>query len=239
MKKRSMVEISVVIPLWNKEEYVERSLRSVFAQTLQPKEIIVVDDGCTDGSVAVVQRLGNPLVRIVKQKNAGVSAARNRGAEEARSEFVAFLDADDIWLPNHLEETAALIENYPDCGVFATLYRVHKVNGYVYEPRFKRPFPFDGKQGVLSNFFEIANDDFSPIHVDTLTVRKQVLKCIGGFPVGMPSAEDIFTIARLYTVSDIAYSRKVTVEVVSTPHTQEKPQNATKSLFPQKVRRAA
>ena len=93
--------ISVVIPLYNKERYIERAVYSVLSQTFQLFEIVIVNDGSTDGSVSVIERMNNPLIRLIHQKNGGVSAARNRGIEEARFEYIAFLDADDEWKENH------------------------------------------------------------------------------------------------------------------------------------------
>ena len=113
------VEFSVVVPLYNKEREVGAALDSVLGQRRLPREIIVVDDGSTDGGAAVVGGYTSPLIRLVTQKNAGVSAARNRGAVLARSEYIAFLDADDRWQPGYLEKMAFLIEQYPDCGAYA------------------------------------------------------------------------------------------------------------------------
>ena len=101
--------ISVVIPLYNKERYIERAVYSVLSQTFQQFEIVIVNDGSTDGSVSVIERMNNPLIRLIHQKNGGVSAARNRGIEEARFEYIAFLDADDEWKENHLEVIAGLV----------------------------------------------------------------------------------------------------------------------------------
>ena len=100
-------DISVVIPLYNKEKEIARTLRSVLAQTSQPLEIIVVDDGSTDGGAEVVRAIGSPLVRLVRQSNAGVCAARNRGIAESTGEYIALLDADDARLVsrNTLEMT--------------------------------------------------------------------------------------------------------------------------------------
>ena len=93
---------TVVIPLYNKEREIEATLRSVLAQSRQPEEIVVVDDGSTDRSAEVVRRIGSPLVRLIQQPNAGVSAARNRGIAEARSSHIALLDGDDGWEPGYL-----------------------------------------------------------------------------------------------------------------------------------------
>ena len=91
--------ISVIIPLYNKEREIGDTLRSVLAQTLQPTEIVVVDDGSTDGSAGAVRAIASPLVKLVTQANAGVCAARNRAIAESTGDLIALLDADDTWEP--------------------------------------------------------------------------------------------------------------------------------------------
>lgn len=111
-----MPVVSVVMPLYNKASYVERALKSVFAQTLEDIEIIVVDDGSTDEGPALVERLVDSRLRLLKQTNAGPGAARNRGLREARADYVAFLDADDRWLPEFLDDSVAILERYPSAA---------------------------------------------------------------------------------------------------------------------------
>jgi len=105
--------VSVVVPLHNKGPYILRSLRSIAAQTEGDFEAIVVDDGSTDNSPAVVDEFlpSDRRFRMIRQANAGPGAARNRGVAEARAGMVAFLDADDEWLPMHLAEGAAILDN--------------------------------------------------------------------------------------------------------------------------------
>ena len=114
--------ISVIIPLYNKVDHIEDTLRSVLAQTYKDYEIVVVDDGSIDGSTELVENLGIDNLRLIRQNNAGVSAARNSGIEEARGEFVALLDADDLWKPDYLAVQFEMTQKYPDCDVFATDY---------------------------------------------------------------------------------------------------------------------
>ena len=113
---------SIVIPLYNKEKYIARAIKSVLAQTYQEFEIIVINDGCTDNSANEVAMFDDDRIKIINQVNAGVSAARNRGILEAKQSFIAFLDADDEWYPDYLESIANLQGAYPECQVFATSY---------------------------------------------------------------------------------------------------------------------
>jgi glycosyltransferase involved in cell wall biosynthesis len=108
--------VSVVIPVYNGERFLKQAIDSVLRQTYSPVECIVVDDGSTDGSRSVAEAYG-PAVRLVAQDNSGVSAARNEGAAQARGEFVAFLDADDVWLPHKLELQMQTMRARPEVGL--------------------------------------------------------------------------------------------------------------------------
>src|SRR5207249_4329253 len=120
------MNVSVVIPLYNKAPFVRRALDSVLAQTHRALEVLVVDDGSTDGGGAVVAACPDPRVRLITQPNAGPGPARNRGLDEAAGPLVAFLDADDEWLPNYLETCVALLERHgPDIACVSTGYFLH------------------------------------------------------------------------------------------------------------------
>lgn len=119
------------MPLYNKAPYVRKAVESVVGQTCRDWELIVVDDGSTDGGGDIVTSIADPRIRLVRQENAGVSAARNRGValsgEAAfRSPYICFLDADDWWEPTFLEEMAGLIKRYPDAGIYGTSYYIVK-----------------------------------------------------------------------------------------------------------------
>jgi glycosyltransferase involved in cell wall biosynthesis len=116
------VRVSVIIPLVNKARYVERALRSVCAQTLADFELIVVDDGSTDNGAQIVESFNDARIHLVKQSNAGPGAARNRGLNEASGEFVAFLDADDEWLPDYLANSVRLLDEHPDAATVTSGY---------------------------------------------------------------------------------------------------------------------
>lgn len=119
------MRVSVIIPLYNKAPYLRRAIDSVVAQTFADFELIVVDDGSTDGGGALVNSYPGGRARLITQANAGPGAARNRGLREARGEFVAFLDADDEWLPEYLEEGVRLLDAHAGAASATTGYFVH------------------------------------------------------------------------------------------------------------------
>ena len=197
---------SIIIPLYNKEGSIAQALDSVMAQECQDFEVVVVDDGSTDAGAAVVENYGDPRIRLVRQENAGVSAARNRGIEEAKGEYVAFLDADDVWMPGFLSEIVALQKEFPQCRAQATNY-VFNSNG-VKSPTILRKIPFSGERGVLVNYFEVASCSHPPVWTSAVCIERRLLQEIGGFPVGIKSGEDLLTWARVAVRTDWAYSMK-------------------------------
>ena len=175
-------QISVVIPLWNKRTEVGAAIASVLAQTVAPLEIVVVDDGSTDGSDAVVEAFTSPLVRLIRQPNAGVSAARNRAIREARGEWVALLDADDEWQPEFLEKISLLSLECPACMAFGTGFDIRDERGRL--TRGDTP----AVRGVVDYFAE-AMQRYVLIPSATVLHRQTVIG-LGGFPEGMRLGED-------------------------------------------------
>ena len=200
--------ISVVIPLYNKEKQIAHTLQSVINQTFQDFEIVIVDDGSTDGSVAEVEKFSDSRIQLIHQKNAGVSVARNRGIEEAKSDLIAFLDADDEWKPEYLATQYLLSQKYPDCSVFACNYEFRDMEGNV-TPTIIRKLPFTDEDGVLSNYFEVASCSHPPICSISIMVKKQAIQAIGGFPTDVSHGEDLLTWANLAVRNEIAYTRQV------------------------------
>ena len=114
------MKFSVVIPLYNKAPYINCTIESVLAQTFKDFEVIVVDDGSSDGSAELVALVRDPRFRLTRQTNSGVSAARNKGIALARGDWVAFLDGDDWHHPRYLETLVAAQNAYPDADTVAT-----------------------------------------------------------------------------------------------------------------------
>ena len=115
-----MPEISVIIPLYNKAAFISRALNSVLSQTVQDFEIVVVDDGSTDGSLHAIEAIGDPRLRVIRQANAGPGAARNHGLRQSTAPYVVFLDADDEILPEFVERGLANLKRNPTCALSAS-----------------------------------------------------------------------------------------------------------------------
>ena len=185
--------LSVVIPLFNKRSTIQRALDSVLSQTVAPTEIIVVNDGSTDGSGEVARAMG-PRVRVIDQSNRGVSAARNTGIEAASGPLIAFLDADDWWQPGFLARIGEMVDRYPDSVLYGTGFTTFakgKVTGpYGVRPQdlprsaARQPLPF----GPV-NAFDAWRHGHS-LHPSSMVVPKAAAQAVGGFPEGVSIGED-------------------------------------------------
>ena len=181
---------TVVIPLYNKERHIGRAIQSVISQTYQNFEIIVVDDGSIDNSVKEVIKIKekDSRIRLIKQKNSGVSSARNKGIEEAKFDYIGFLDADDMWMPNFLESIKKLIEEYPDAGAYATSYQIKKENGKL-EP-FINYYSFKEKwHGIVEDYFKYSIKT-SLISASSVVIPKSIFNKVGKFHLGLKMGED-------------------------------------------------
>lgn len=199
--------VSVVIPLYNKGPYIARALTSVLAQTVRDFEVIVVDDGSTDGGAEVVGGFGDPRVRLIRQENHGVSAARNRGIEAARGEMVAFLDADDEWTPRHLEALLRLREKYPQAGAYGTAYLMQENASTIRAPSYSAAIPPEPWEGLLSSYFSDAVSGSPPISSSIVAVPRCILNEVGGFNTGAWYGEDVDLWGRIALKYPIAFTR--------------------------------
>jgi glycosyltransferase involved in cell wall biosynthesis len=199
------IDISVVMPLFNKGKEVARAIRSVLNQTVKNYELIVVNDGSADDGPKIVQSFCDPRIRLIHQQNAGVSVARNHGIEDAKSDLIAFLDADDEWLPDFLETITRLRSRFSSCSVFATNYLYRNIDGSLM-PTIIRGLPGAKWEGILEHYFEVASQSDPPLWSSAVAVTKEAVTSIGGFPVGVKAGEDLLTWAKLALKYKIAYS---------------------------------
>lgn len=202
------IQFSVIIPLYDKCNSILATLESVKSQRFKVSEIIVIDDGSTDNGPEIVEQLNWPELRLVRQDNKGVSAARNLGVELAKFPYLAFLDADDQWLPLHLTEIEKLIVRFPQRSFFATNYQ-KKVGGEDYQDAKVRLTNLSPKGFTMDNYFEIAGNGDLPFMISSSVIKKDFLNSIGGFPENQWMGEDqsVFSQAALH--ESIAYSPQI------------------------------
>lgn len=181
---------SVIIPLYNKAPYITKAIQSVLDQTFSDFELIVIDDGSTDGGEEIAESvLKNTSIsfQVIRQTNQGVSIARNNGVKAANFEFIAFLDADDWWEPTFLEEMNRLRLNYPDAGIWASSYYIVK-NGR------RRIAPIgvesDFVQGEIDYYSVYAKTLCMPVCNGAIVIPKSVIIASGGFKQSLKLGED-------------------------------------------------
>jgi glycosyltransferase involved in cell wall biosynthesis len=175
-------------------------LASVADQRRAADEVIVVDDGSTDNGAAAVDSF--PGVHLLRQENAGVSAARNAGVAAATHPVVAFLDADDTWQPHFLAVIAQLCDDFPGADLYGTGYVCKCPDGTLTAPVLRGVSA--GWRGVLPDYFAVAARSSPPYIPSTVAVRKAALGAIGGFPLGVRAGEDLLTWARLAAAGELA-----------------------------------
>jgi glycosyltransferase involved in cell wall biosynthesis len=178
---KTQPRVSVIVPLFDKERTVEASLRSAVAQTVTALEILVVDDGSRDSGPARVRAFPDPRVRVIHQENAGPGAARNRGIAEAKGDLLAFLDADDQWMPDYLERAIGYLDAEPEIAA-VTFSWVDQPAGLCCAPALQRRGLVGGIQPIspsLSPSVMVAMIIFMwPV---TTVVRAEVVRRFGGF----------------------------------------------------------
>ena len=200
---------SVVIPLYNKAPHIQNTINSVLGQRSQNFEVIVVDDGSTDGGGEIVEAIDDPRIHLFRQKNAGVSAARNKGIELAQGDYIAFLDADDLWLPNHLETHNQLINKYPACGMYGSAYfvinhnRKYTKNYHANKPKgWHYQFNFEGYLDFII--------EHSPYWTGVTSIRKSVFREVGLFEEDMVRGQDQDMWLRVALHSTVAFINEIT-----------------------------
>lgn len=198
---------SVVIPLYNKEPHVARALQSVLDQTFSSWEAIIVDDGSTDGSAAVVRSFSDPRIKYILQENQGPSEARNRGIGEARYPYIAFLDADDEWFPGHLATLNRLVEAFPQAAIYAQAYVIRKGDQEL-RPRYHR-VPRRPLDLVIPDYFAAAKPGVLPVWTSATAIPRRVLDKIGGFPRNIPRGQDLECWSLAALEGPVAFSNEV------------------------------
>lgn len=178
--------VSVVIPTYNYGHLLSRAVDSVLTQTFRDFEVLVVDDGSTDDTPKVLAGYGE-RIQAIRQDNAGVSAARNRGIAEARGEFIAFLDADDAWVPDKLEKQVAFLREHPQYDMVYSDISHYVDDRLVHHSYLQERGYTQAASGLI--YDNILREGF--IFVPTVMVRRECLEAVGGFDPGLSCSEDL------------------------------------------------
>ena len=216
------MRFSVIVPLYNKAPYVEKAVRSVLGQTFTDYELIIVDDGSTDGSAERVQaalQTPSPLgegeggeapitppfregtgVGFLRQPNAGVSTARNNGIASSHGEYICFLDADDWWEPTFLEEMNRFIQDYPEAGIYGT--------SYYYVKSGRKQVRLDIPTGYI-NYCKVYAEKLSmPLWTGAVCIPRTIFDETGGFKPFLKLGEDFDVWIRIALKHKVAFLNK-------------------------------
>lgn len=173
------IKVSVIIPAYNAEKYIEKSINSILNQTYKSFEIIIVDDGSTDRTIQLLQKFSKDIT-LIKQKNAGASAARNTAIKAAQGQYISFLDADDIWHPLKLEIQCREMEKNPDWVASHTKVSRNEKLDFAVEL-----YPSIKSQSLKQVFA------FPYFTTSTFLIKKDLLDKLNGFDENLNTAEDI------------------------------------------------
>jgi glycosyltransferase involved in cell wall biosynthesis len=210
MARPMMPLISVVVPLYNKAEFVLATVRSAVAQIDAEFEIIVVDDGSTDGGAGLLRSLNFPRLRLIEQVNSGVSAARNRAILAAQGKWIAFLDADDVWSPHHL---ASLLNAVTEGGVIGAFSNC-RLQSRGSAPLIDRKIAAQKIDDYFS--FALSNGGY-PIATSALMIMRDELIAAGLFAEGVSTGEDIDMWCRLAYRGPFSYSATISATYNDAP----------------------
>lgn len=217
-----MPHFSIVIPLYNKENFIENTLKSVLNQNFTDFEVIIVNDGSTDSSEEKVLQFEDSRIHYYRKKNDGVSAARNYGIEKAKSDYIAFIDADDYWYPDFLDEMFKNINSCPKLKVFSAAIEIET-----------------SKSIIPANYSIEKTDDFEVVNYFTASVKRTVLcsssavfhkivfEQTGKFNTNLKSGEDTDLWIRIGLIYPIHFSWKILARYVYDPDSLSKKHKIT------------
>lgn len=181
--------VSVVIPAYNVGSVVSRAVESALTQDPQPHEVIIINDGSTDNTASMVKSFGDRIIYL-EQQNQGQGIARNTGLMVCSGRYIAFLDADDYWLPGFIEATTKFLEGNPDAVAVSTGWKTKSINGQVKIFPQSDDYKFPKDPFVLDNFFDFWAE-FKHIHTGTVLLRRSLIDQNALFKVGLRMIEDL------------------------------------------------
>lgn len=204
-----MPYFSIVIPVYNKEKFVAKTLKSVLSQTFSDFEIIIVNDGSNDNSEAIIQTFQDDRIQYYSKKNEGVTVARNFGIEKTTADYICFLDADDYWFPNFLETMHQFIAKLPEQMIFASAIEIETKNKTIpahYSISKKSDFE-------IVNFFDASQKE-CVLWTSSICIHKDVFEKVGTFDTKIKHGEDTELWIRIGLQFPIVFIRKILARYV-------------------------
>lgn len=204
-----MLKFSVIIPVYNKAEFLESTLDSVFSQTYPHFEVIAVNDGSTDCSLKILEKYKAKGLNIINKENQGVSVARNIGIKDAQNEYIALIDADDIWLPHHLEEHAKSIKKFPDNPIFTNHYDIKWSSNIIKSAKFNLD---ESDQSIRSidDYFKASLKD-NLIWTSAVCFKRSLFQSLGGFNPNYTTGQDLDLWIKFALKFSVVYNPKTTM----------------------------
>lgn len=203
-----MSSFSVIIPLYNKEKYILKTIHSVLDQTFQDFEIIIVNDGSTDNSVTIIESIKSDKITLITQKNQGASIARNNAINASKGSYVATLDADDVWQDNHLSELKKCIDSFDNAVLFCTNYSIKRHDGFITHAKFN--FKYDQDCLIIDDFFKANIINFIPTSSSVAFKKEDFLK-VNGYNTNLRTGQDIDLWIKFGLMGAIAFNPKRTM----------------------------
>lgn len=199
---------SVVIPLFNKENFISETIESLLNQSFTDFEVIIINDGSTDQSLNVIQPLIDHRFKFIHQNNKGVSHARNLGINQSKGKYIVLLDADDFWYPNHLFELKHLISTFPNAGLFCNNYEIDYDRKLVLKAVFN--FNYNSKPLLIKDYFKgsIIN---SIAWTSSVAFNRMNFEKIGQFNLKLKTGQDIDLWIRFALHFEVAFNPIITM----------------------------
>lgn len=221
---------SIIIPLYNKQNYVGATIRSVLGQSYSDFEVIVVNDSSTDDSLRIVQEFDDERIGVHTIPNGGVSVARNYGIARASREYVCFLDADDLWSSDYLETLRRMILSHPGCSMYGTSFRVPGSNS---SHQLHLPVAETEPYYVTDDYCKmVVENGYTPFWTSAVCAPRKIFARTGGFAEGVAAAEDLDMWLRLGLSGRVCYCNRPLVTYMTDSENNFRSRTNWDNIFP-------
>ena len=224
MSHTSHPTVDVIIPVYNAERFIGDAIQSVLAQTYLPRKIIIVDDGSTDNTVDVVKSFNSDLIELTSIENMGISSARNIGIRASKADYIAFLDADDLWLPPKLEAQIKQLQQNPHAGVcYSTAKSIDESGKDI-----AKPFYEASLRGKIFEYMVLHGQVLNSV-ASSIIVSRDILLKTNLFDESIQFSEDFELCAQLALITDFDYVKEPHVKIRVNPSSVTRQKNWEKS----------